>query len=115
MISFCDLICFFRTPSNGQLLFSDRRFVFARILILVHASTLSVFKQVKLRRAQVWHELQPRADGSRARVIVEPMIEGAFIKFNSNTGYTNGSNVRRPPRIRSAEFLFFEGQNMRFA
>jgi len=46
-----------------------------------------------MNEAQVWHEVNPQPDGRQKRMLVEPMIEGAFVKFNSNSGHSNGDKV----------------------
>jgi hypothetical protein len=49
--------------------------------------------EVFMNEAAVWRETEPRADGRHARLIVEPMIEGEFVKFNSNSGHSNGDEL----------------------
>jgi hypothetical protein len=44
-------------------------------------------KTVHLNRPQVWREIYPDATGRFKKKLVEPMLEGTFIKFNSNSGY----------------------------
>jgi Alpha-kinase family len=46
-------------------------------------------KTVHLNRPDVWQEIYPDATGKFKKKLVEPMLEGTFIKFNSNSGYAN--------------------------
>jgi hypothetical protein len=50
-------------------------------------------KTIFLNKPDVWAETATRPDGTFARKLVEPLIEGKFIKFNSNSGHVNGANV----------------------
>ena len=50
-------------------------------------------KSVYMNEAAVWQDINPRPDGTRARMLVEPLIEGEFIKFNSNSGHSNGDKL----------------------
>mmetsp|Transcript_35198 Transcript_35198/g.101176 ORF Transcript_35198/g.101176 Transcript_35198/m.101176 type:complete len:281 (-) Transcript_35198:60-902(-) len=49
--------------------------------------------EIKLNKCEIWHDLHPDALGRRAQCLVEPFIEGAYIKFNSNTGYADESHA----------------------
>jgi hypothetical protein len=49
--------------------------------------------EVFMNQAAVWQETKARDNGRYARLIVEPMIEGDFIKFNSNSGHSNGDEL----------------------
>ena len=44
---------------------------------------------VHMNEAGVWTNINP----PHYKWLVEPLIEGRFIKFNSNTGYTNGDSL----------------------
>jgi hypothetical protein len=50
-------------------------------------------KTIYMNSPAIWEDKIPAIDGSRAKYLVEPMIEGEFIKFNSNSGHVNGANV----------------------
>ena len=52
-----------------------------------------VNKTIYVNEANVWHRTKPDADGRHERMLVEPMIEGEYVKFNSNSGYVNGADV----------------------
>ena len=47
-------------------------------------------KRVMLNRPQVWQEIYPDSTGRYKKKLVEPMLEGDFLKFNSNSGYAKG-------------------------
>lgn len=49
-------------------------------------------KTIMLNRPQVWQEVYPDETGRHKKKLVEPMLEGEFLKFNSNSGYTNGAD-----------------------
>ena len=46
-----------------------------------------VNKQVKLNKREVWQDKVADYTGKQRRLLVEPFIEGDYIKFNSKTGY----------------------------
>jgi len=48
-------------------------------------------KTIMLNRPAVWQEVYPDSTGKHKKKLVEPMLEGEFLKFNSNSGYTNGA------------------------
>ena len=62
---------------------------------IIHAFNTAGFvnKTMYMNEAAVWRHLEPDANGRHECVLVEPKIEGEFVKFNSNTGYTNGADV----------------------
>lgn len=49
-------------------------------------------KTIYLNRPTVWESVYPDSTGKKSKKLVEPMLEGEFMKFNSNSGYTNGSD-----------------------
>jgi hypothetical protein len=61
--------------------------------LLSGAAGAGNLKVVHLNEPAVWQEVNPRPDGTHANVLVEPMIEGTFMKFNSNTGHTRGGSL----------------------
>jgi hypothetical protein len=50
-------------------------------------------RKIYLNMPQVWQSIYPDSSGRRKKKLVEPMLEGVFLKFNSNSGYTNGAEV----------------------
>jgi hypothetical protein len=50
-------------------------------------------KEILLNQPAVWQEFIPDSEGKHKKYLVEPMLEGEFLKFNSNSGYTNGADV----------------------
>lgn len=49
-------------------------------------------KMIYLNRPKVWRRAKVDSDGRRRKCLVEPMIEGDFLKFNSNSGFTDGAD-----------------------
>ena len=50
-------------------------------------------RKILLNQPAIWQEIYPDANGKHKKKLVEPMLEGEFLKFNSNSGYTNGAEV----------------------
>jgi len=48
-------------------------------------------KMICLTQPTVWKQDTPDARGRIRKILLEPLLEGDFIKFNSNSGYTNGA------------------------
>ena len=44
---------------------------------------------VYLNEPEVWHSCEPDSEGRRKHCLVEPLIEGQYTKFNSNTGHAS--------------------------
>lgn len=49
-------------------------------------------KPILLNKPQIWVDVYPDNTGRCRKKLVEPMLEGEFLKFNSNSGYTNGAD-----------------------
>jgi hypothetical protein len=49
-------------------------------------------KEVLLNRPCVWEDTKADSTGKKKKKLVEPMLEGTFLKFNSNSGYVNGAD-----------------------
>ncbi|CAB9527770.1 Myosin heavy chain kinase [Seminavis robusta] len=49
-------------------------------------------KTIHLNKPAIWEDVHPDATGRKSKKLVEPMLEGEFLKFNSNSGYTNGAD-----------------------
>jgi len=49
-------------------------------------------KPIYLTRPTVWEDVYPDSSGKKSKTLVEPMLEGDFIKFNSNSGYSDGAD-----------------------
>ena len=54
--------------------------------------------EVHMNKAEIWFNPAPDLpspfpDGRRERLLVEPMIEGDYLKFNSNSGHSNGDKL----------------------
>jgi hypothetical protein len=49
-------------------------------------------KNILLNTPQVWEDVYPDFTGRKSKKLVEPMLEGEFLKFNSNSGYVNGAD-----------------------
>ena len=50
-------------------------------------NTLQNRKKVYLNEPKVWKSVQPDSAGRHAKCLVEPLIQGEYHKFNSNTAY----------------------------
>jgi hypothetical protein len=50
-------------------------------------------RKIYLNRPTVWAGTCRDSQGRRRKYLVEPMLEGEFLKFNSNSGYVNGADV----------------------
>jgi len=48
-------------------------------------------KCIKINKPKVWLEIYPDATGQYKRKLCEPMLEGKFLKFNSNNGFIGSS------------------------
>lgn len=48
-----------------------------------------VGKKVFLNQPEVWHQIEPDFTGKHPKCLVEPFIDGTYIKFNSNSGYAD--------------------------
>ena len=40
-----------------------------------------------LNKSEVWQDVEPDSMGKKERSIVEPFLEGSFLKYNSNSGF----------------------------
>jgi hypothetical protein len=49
-------------------------------------------KPILLNKPQIWINFYPDSTGRHKKKLVEPMLEGEFLKFNSNSGYANGAD-----------------------
>ena len=73
--------------------FDDDMIAMRRAKDLIHAFNHEMrftnVATVHMNEASVWTQISP----PHYKSLVEPLIEGRFIKFNSNTGYTNGDSL----------------------
>lgn len=65
----------------------------ARVIVSAFNAGRHCNKKIYMNEASVWHDTIPQPDGRRKMQLVEPMIEGEFMKFNSNSGHSNGDQV----------------------
>jgi hypothetical protein len=50
-------------------------------------------RHVYLNKPKVWKDVNRNTEGKRKKYLVEPMLEGQFLKFNNNSGYVNRAYV----------------------
>ena len=48
--------------------------------------------RIYLNKPEVWQSSTPNSEGKIARCLIEPYINGEYIKFNSNTGFATESH-----------------------
>ena len=49
-------------------------------------------KTIRMNKPEVWEDVYPDDSGKKKKKLVEPLLEGGFLKFNSNSGYVNGAD-----------------------
>ncbi|OEU13122.1 kinase-like protein [Fragilariopsis cylindrus CCMP1102] len=49
-------------------------------------------KTVRLNRPSIWEDVDPDTNGKFKKKLCEPMLEGDYLKFNSNSGYFGSSD-----------------------
>ena len=62
-------------------------------------------KEVFLNQPEVWHQIVPDSTGKHPKCLVEPFIDGTYIKFNSNSGYADEDYAYMQGHLR-----FYPGQ-----
>mmetsp|Transcript_17563 Transcript_17563/g.17719 ORF Transcript_17563/g.17719 Transcript_17563/m.17719 type:complete len:174 (+) Transcript_17563:1-522(+) len=50
-------------------------------------------KHVKINRPKIWQSTKRDATGKQKNKLCEPMLEGKFLKFNSNNGFIGSSEL----------------------
>jgi len=79
---------------NNDIKAVDKAAEFIVAFNALNATVSSSFRQkpILLNRPAVWQSVYPDATGRMSKKLVEPMLEGSFLKFNSNSGYSNGAD-----------------------
>lgn len=54
-------------------------------------SSMDGSKLIQLNRPTAWDDVYPDSTGKKEKKLAEPMLEGKFFKFNSNSGFINGA------------------------
>jgi len=93
--------------------FTDDVLAISRAQEIITAFNVSalVNKTIFVNQARVWEATQPDAEGRYEKLLVEPMIEGDYVKFNSSTGFaTAGYDVMQA--VSHFSFDFSDGQEL---
>lgn len=59
----------------------------------IYSKNIMGRKQIYIIQPRVWQKSIPDSTGRHKKFLTEPMLEGRFLKFNSNSGYTDGAEL----------------------